>query len=649
MMTQYLNSHFRWVLFAFLSLFLVACKPTAEFTYTPTTPSTGELVIFDASASSVYKAKEGNAIATYAWNFGDGSTAAGEIVEHTYVNAGDFDVTLTITDLLGKTAKVSKTITVQEATVINVPVSISVQSSNGALLSDATVTVHGQTTTTDENGTATLDLAIPNDLTQVVAKFEKDGFVTQSILVNTQNLSNVGARLLAIKQEVSVSNIEQAQTIQAHELNASIAIAENAFVTPDGAVATGAVTVQFTPWDIQSDDLNAMPANGVARDTEGNIVNLISAGMITATFIDENGQELQLASGQTADIQMDLPLSSINNQTLTIGTEIPMWHFDEAEGLWVEEGVGYVVASNTSPTGLAVQATVSHFSTWNWDFKFENTGSVFVQCQANGVGIPCNVVANIVLGDSSTLTKSNALPAEGLTVINMPASAQITWQATDLTNTLIGETASGASGNVIIDLGSPTTDNLVTCMLSDGTTVGCQATLNNDLSFSIANNGSRIITGISDDDGILQWVGQSTIYLRDGNLYRATGSITSTSTGTVNIVLDNEEFVAATSNRTIPVVCVTSESSINSCSLYAYIYGYDFDGNYISTTISLDTKAIGEEFEIPIPATIDQISYISVNSQNSDTCAWWGWEGPLPTETQQIAIYSGSSNSCVAM
>ena len=99
-----------------------------------------------------------------------------------------------------------------------------------------------------------------------------------------------------VKQTVSIAKIEEAQVIQSVYQNAQIKIPENAFVLLNGQPATGVVTVAFTPWDITAADLNAMPANGVARDAQGNIVNLISAGMITATFTNAAGQKLQLAA-----------------------------------------------------------------------------------------------------------------------------------------------------------------------------------------------------------------------------------------------------------------------------------------------------------------------------------------------------------------
>ncbi|SPL72598.1 hypothetical protein KPC_3776 [Acinetobacter stercoris] len=375
--------------------------------------------------------------------------------------------------------------------------------------------------------------------------FKKEGFVNQSVLydVPTTKAINISASLLPVKQTITVDHIELAQTIESKELHARIDIPASAFVLPNGKVATGKISVDFTPWDITANDLNAMPANGVAKDKSGKIVNLISAGMISATFKNAAGQELQLARNKTADIQMDLPLKSINNQAMKAGVSIPMWHFDEAQGLWVEEGTGYVVDSDKSSTGLAVTAKVSHFSTWNWDYKFVASGSVFVQCQSKGVGVPCNVVAKVTLEDGSGFTKANSLPAEGTTIVNMPAKGSIHWTAKDVTGQLVAEKTSGTAGNVIIDLGIPTTENLVKCILADGTAVACSGKINNQLDFSISKEGGKVISTLKDDDGLLDWNAQSSFIYDNGEWVRFKGTATSTVNGNVTIQLTEREVV----------------------------------------------------------------------------------------------------------
>lgn len=551
------KNYIKWFLFAFIGLFLVACKPTAKFEYSPTAPSAGEMVKFDATKSTVYKAKEGNAIRTYAWNFGDGTQGTGATVEHTYIKEGQYTVMLTVTDLAGQTNSATQKIKVKQGAItINREVQVLIQTANGASIPDANVTIPGQRIKSDQNGHASFNLVLPQNTLKVVAKFEKEGFITQSIVYEVKDLKAISANLLAIKQVVPVSDITMSQVIHSQDLGATITIPDNAFVKANGELATGAVNVEFTPWDISNTDLNAMPANGVAKDAQGNIVNLISAGMITATFKDSQGQELQLATGKTADIQMNLPVKSLNNQEMRVGTEIPMWYFDQANGLWNEEGKGQVVASNQSSTGLAVHATVRHFSTWNWDLKFENAGSVFVQCQSDGVAIPCFVTAKIILKDASSLTKSSSVPQEGLTVVNMPSSGSIYWSAKDLTGTMLGEKTSTTSGYVIIDLGKPATDHFIKCLLPNGTAVGCFGKINGQLDFSISQDGGRLITGIKDPDGQLDWSAQSNLIFETNQWVRYKGQQVTGLNGNVNIVLSDREVVYNNNQGlSFPVVC----------------------------------------------------------------------------------------------
>lgn len=61
---------------------------------------------FDASGSVAGDA----AITSYSWNFGDGSTATGATVSHSYASAGSYDVFLSVTDALNQVTQIRRTV-----------------------------------------------------------------------------------------------------------------------------------------------------------------------------------------------------------------------------------------------------------------------------------------------------------------------------------------------------------------------------------------------------------------------------------------------------------------------------------------------------------------------------------------------------------
>jgi PKD repeat protein len=84
--------------------------PTAAFVFSPTNPRVGQSVNFNASAS---RPPSGGSIASYRWDFGDGSplvTTAGPVVSKIYGSAATYTVTLLVTDNAGRTASVSLTL-----------------------------------------------------------------------------------------------------------------------------------------------------------------------------------------------------------------------------------------------------------------------------------------------------------------------------------------------------------------------------------------------------------------------------------------------------------------------------------------------------------------------------------------------------------
>lgn len=86
--------------------------PIAAFEYSPTNPSFGDTITFDASSSY----DNDGEIVSYEWNFGDGSFGEGKVVKHTYQYSGEssktYTVILTVKDNSGNEDTTDKRITV---------------------------------------------------------------------------------------------------------------------------------------------------------------------------------------------------------------------------------------------------------------------------------------------------------------------------------------------------------------------------------------------------------------------------------------------------------------------------------------------------------------------------------------------------------
>ena len=106
--------------------------PVAKFTESATTVLTAVSITFNATSSS----DPDGTIAAYSWNFGDGATASGVILSHSYATAGTYTVTLKVTDNSGSTASTTATKSVQDR-----PPTVTVAASPSVTTVGSTVTL----------------------------------------------------------------------------------------------------------------------------------------------------------------------------------------------------------------------------------------------------------------------------------------------------------------------------------------------------------------------------------------------------------------------------------------------------------------------------------------------------------------------------
>ena len=84
--------------------------PRANFTFWPPAPNLGDVVIFNASGSDD---PDGN-ITSYTWDWGDSTSnvTTNKVITHTFSAAGNYNVTLTVTDDLGLKDSITDTVTI---------------------------------------------------------------------------------------------------------------------------------------------------------------------------------------------------------------------------------------------------------------------------------------------------------------------------------------------------------------------------------------------------------------------------------------------------------------------------------------------------------------------------------------------------------
>ena len=83
------------------------------FTFTPSSPDDNETVLFTACSDPNRDCSpSNNPIASYSWDFGDGSRASGQTVTHSFREPGTYAVQLTVTDFIDRSATTTQIVTV---------------------------------------------------------------------------------------------------------------------------------------------------------------------------------------------------------------------------------------------------------------------------------------------------------------------------------------------------------------------------------------------------------------------------------------------------------------------------------------------------------------------------------------------------------
>lgn len=230
---------------------------------------------------------------------------------------------------------------------------------NGDAVAGALVQIGSQTKTTDDNGVFLMrNVEINNQRAYV--KVTKSGYFNGSrLLIVQENSSNFVRIQMLDNNPIGSFQANSGGTIQTTD-GAKLVFPAGAIATSGGALYSGAVSVAAKWLNPASDDIyEQMPGDlrGINLSNQEQV--LASYGMLAVELYADNGEKLQIADGKEVEISMPVPASVIS----TAPASIPLWHFDEAEGFWSEEGSARLESSR-------YVGKVKHFSFWNCDAPF---------------------------------------------------------------------------------------------------------------------------------------------------------------------------------------------------------------------------------------------------------------------------------------
>lgn len=234
---------------------------------------------------------------------------------------------------------------------------------------------------TDQNGVFRLaSTRLPED--HAVLSVEKAGYFafSRAYQVKDKSIQSLSIRLLPHVEAGSVSS-GSGGTIQVSG-GATLIFPANAFALANGSAFNGNVRVMarfLDPTDRSTLSLS-MPGNLSAINAAGELRQLSTFGMIGVELYSANGQKLQVAAGQLVEVRIPIDPSIV----ATAPDEIPLWHYNEADGYWLEDGLAKKV-------GNEYVGSVSHFSWWNYDATYPSvnvSGNVyFNNLQTPAVGV----------------------------------------------------------------------------------------------------------------------------------------------------------------------------------------------------------------------------------------------------------------------
>ncbi len=347
---------------------------------------------------------------------------------------------------------------------------------SGNPVANALVQIGSSSAQTNTNGSFSITNAPVKERFAHV-KVTKTGFINGSrVLVPTSGDNRLNIMLIPNTPTATVASGANSEVSLPNGTKVKF---DGSFKDANGNPYSGSVQVglyHLKPSDTYLGEL--MPGSLLASSTAGEARVLETFGMLHVELTGSGGQKLNLANGHTAEISLDIDATQLSSSPAAI----PLWSFDEENGIWKEEG-------SATRVGNKYVGNVSHFSWWNCDAPFPQCNlTVTVQNTAN------QPISNLTV---SIIRPGQTWAAPGMTNSNgqvsgiVPANETLTVQILDFCGNVVYSSSVGP-----FTVGSSNSNPIITLSPSTISTVTINGTLQTCTNTNVIN-GSVQLTNTS--------------------------------------------------------------------------------------------------------------------------------------------------------
>ncbi|MCU7551535.1 hypothetical protein OCK74_20610 [Chitinophagaceae bacterium LB-8] len=286
---------------------------------------------------------------------------------------------------------------------------------NGLPVKGASVTAGESNTVTDIDGNFHFTNIRLNSSTGYI-KVVKQGYFLGSRTIATKPNSTHFAEIELIPKKTAGKFVAAAGGTITVPNGGSVLFETNSIINGATQIAyAGEVTVAAHFINPSAVNFSAtMPGDLRGITTNNQESALQSFGMLVVELSGSGGEQLQLAAGKTATLTFPIPASLLAQASPTI----PLWYFDEAKGLWAEEG-------SATKQGNNYIGKVSHFSFWNVDKPYPLINFEAVIMDENEQLLPQTKVEIRMQGDSASTSGSGYTDINGKVSGKIPANQKL--------------------------------------------------------------------------------------------------------------------------------------------------------------------------------------------------------------------------------